>query len=157
MKATLIPQIKADWTCEFRVQQAESYEASKPHISPPTRTMHLLRQTSTRPHNPDCNKLRNGRQQQKSSFNPHNNNYVNRLAESHPSNNPDWDTITRNLDQQTKMELILDKICLLFRNKGHNLKDCRKRQAKQPIVTAAQALAIRRESRLKGFYKDKIT
>ena len=54
------------------------------------------------------------------------------------------------------MELIQDKQCLWCRNKGHNYKDCRKRQAKQPMVTAAQALSIRIKSRPKGFHKDKI-
>ena len=29
MEATLIPQIKEDWTYEYRVQQAESYKASE--------------------------------------------------------------------------------------------------------------------------------
>ena len=54
------------------------------------------------------------------------------------------------------MELMRDKKYLWCRNKGHNYKDCRKRQAKQTMVTAAQALSIRRESRPKGFNKDKI-
>ena len=54
------------------------------------------------------------------------------------------------------MELIQDKKCLRCRNKGHNYKDCRKRQAKQPTVSAAQALSLRRESKPKGFNKDKI-
>ena len=52
--------------------------------------------------------------------------------------------------------MIRDKKCLWCCNKVHNYKDCRKRLAKQPIFTAAQALSIRRESRLKGFNKDKI-
>ena len=39
---------------------------------------------------------------------------------------------------------------------GYNCKDCGKQQAKQPIVTTAQALSIRRESRPKGFNKYKI-
>ena len=118
--------------------------------------MHTTHQTSTKPHNPDCNRLRNGRQQQKTSFNTSNNHPSNRPAKSHSSNNPGWATIIRNLDQKTKMELIQDKKCLWCRNKGHNYKDCRKRQAKQPMVTIAQSLSIRRESRPKGFNKDKI-
>ena len=54
------------------------------------------------------------------------------------------------------MELIRDKKCLRYCNKGHNYQDCRKRQAKQPVVAAAQALSVKRESRPKGFNKDKI-
>ena len=81
----------------------------------------------------------------KTGFIPSNNHPGNRLAKSHTSNNPDWYTITRNLDQKTKMELILGKKCLWCHNKGHNYKDCGKQQAKQPMVTAAQALSIRRE------------
>ena len=40
--------------------------------------------------------------------------------------------------------------------KGRNYKDSRKRQTKQPMVTAAQAQSITRESRLKVFNKDQI-
>ena len=60
------------------------------------------------------------------------------------------------MDQKTKIELIRDKKCLWCRNKVQNYKDCRKRLAKQPMVTAAQALSIKRELRPKGFNKDKI-
>ena len=90
----------------------------------------------------------------KKHFNPSYNNLSNRPAESNPSNNADQDPITRNLDQKTKMELIQNKKCLLCRNKGQHYKDYRKRLAKQPMVTTAQALSIRRESRLKGLNKD---
>jgi hypothetical protein len=155
MEATLIPQIKEDWTYEYLVQQAESYEASKRHIAVPT-IARTPRQSSTKPQTPDRNRRRDGRQQRKTSFNPSNSNPSNRPAKSNPSNNPDWDTITRNLDQKTKMELIKDKRCLWCRNKGHNYKDCRKRQAKQPMVTAAQALSLQHQPRPKGFNKDKI-
>ena len=88
MEATLIPQIKEDWTYMYLVQQVESYEASKPHVAVPTTTTRTLHQTSTKPHNSDCNRLRSGRQQQ-TSFNPRNNKSGNRLAQSHPSNNLD--------------------------------------------------------------------
>ena len=56
----------------------------------------------------------------------------------------------------TKMELIRQKKCIWCRNKGHNCKDCRIRQAKRDTVTAAYALSVRRESRPKGFNEDKI-
>ena len=112
MEATLIPQIKKYRTYEYLVQQAEFYEASKQHIAVPTTTTSTPRQTATKPHNPDHNRLRSRRQQQKTGFNPGNNYPSNRPAKSHPCNNPDWDTITRNLDQKTKMELIQDKKCL---------------------------------------------
>ena len=136
MEATLIPQFQEDWTNEYLVPQAESYEASKPH-------------------NADRNRLMNRQQQQKTGFNPSNNNSSNRPGKGHPTNNPDLDTMKRNLDQKTKMELIRPKKCLWCRNTGHNYKDCRKWQAKQPMVTAAQALSIRREWRQKGFNEDK--
>ena len=156
MEATLIPQIKEDCTYEYVVQQAESHEVSKRHIVVPTTTTRTPRQISTKLHNPDQNRLRKGPQQQKTGCNPSNNNLSNQPAKSYPSNNPKWDTITRNLDQKTKMELIRDKKCLWCCNTGHNYKDCRNRQAKQPMVTTAQALSIRKESRPKGFNKDKI-
>ena len=60
MEATLIPQIKEDWTYEYLVQQVESYEASQRHIAVPTTTTRTSRQTSTKPHNPHHNRLRNG-------------------------------------------------------------------------------------------------
>ena len=156
MDATLIPQIKEDWTYQYLVQQGESYKASKRHLAVPTTTTRTFSLTSTKPHNPEHNILRNGQQQQKTGFNLSNNDHRNQRAKSLPSNKPEWDTITRNLDQMTKMELIWDKKCLWCRNNGHNYKDCRKRQGKQPMVTAAQAVSMRSESRPKGFNKDKI-
>ena len=155
MEATLIPQFQEDWTNEYLVPQAESYEASKRHIAVPTIRTGMSHQTSTKPHNADRNRLMNRQQQQKTGFNPSNNNSSNRPGKGHPTNNPDLDTMKRNLDQKTKMELIRPKKCLWCRNTGHNYKDCRKWQAKQPMVTAAQALSIRREWRQKGFNEDK--
>ena len=89
MEATLIPQIKEDQTCEYLAQQAESYKVSKRHNAVPTTTTHTTRQISTEPHNPDCNKLRNGRQQQNIGFNPSNNNPSKRPTKGKPSNNAD--------------------------------------------------------------------
>ena len=59
MEATLIPQIKQDWTYEYLVQQAESYEAWKWYIAVSTTTMRTPHQTSTKAHNHDRNRLRN--------------------------------------------------------------------------------------------------
>ena len=53
------------------------------------------------------------------------------------------------------MKLIQNKKYFSCRKKGQNYNDCIKRQAIQRIVTVAQALSIRRESRPKGFNKDK--
>ena len=53
MEATLIPQIKEDWTYKYLVQQAESCKASKQHIAVPTTTTRTPRPTSTKAHNPD--------------------------------------------------------------------------------------------------------
>ena len=88
IEATLIPQIKEDWTYEYLVSQAESYEELKQHIAVPTTTTSTPRQTSSKAHNPDCNRLRNGRQPQKTSFNPTNTHPSNRPAKGNPSNNP---------------------------------------------------------------------
>ena len=54
------------------------------------------------------------------------------------------------------MEFAWDKKCLYCHNKEHNYKDCRKQQAKQPIVCTAQALSVRRELSRKGLNKMKI-
>ena len=89
IEATLMPQIKEDRTCEYLVQQAESCEASKGHIAEPRTTICTPCQTSTKPPNPDRNRLRNRQQQQKTGFNPSNNNTSNRPGKGHPSNNPD--------------------------------------------------------------------
>ena len=106
MEATWIPHIKEDWTYKELVQQVESYEVSKLHIVVPTTTTCTLLYTSCKPYNPDCHRLRNGRQQQKTSFNPSNNIFHNRPAEGNPSKNPNWDTTISNLDKKTKMKLI---------------------------------------------------
>ena len=106
MEGTLIPQIQEDWTYEYLVQQVECYEALKRHNTVPITRMHTIRPTSTETHNPNHNRLRNRRQEQKTGFNPSNNNPSNRPTKSHPSNNPNWNTITRNLNQKTKVELI---------------------------------------------------
>ena len=105
MEYTLIPQIKEYQTYKNLVQQAECYEGLKGYIAVLTTTTCTPWQRSTKPHNSDCNRLQNGRQQQKTCFNSSNNNPSNQLAKSHPSNNFNWDTITRNLDQKTKIEL----------------------------------------------------
>ena len=156
MEATLISQIKEDSTYEYLVQQVESHPVSKRHITLPTTIMRSPRQTSTKPSNPDCNRLRNGQQQQKTSFNLYHSNPSNGRATSYSSTNPNWYTITKNVKQKTKMELILNKQCICHHNKEHNDKDCRKQQAKQAMLIAAQALSIRRELRSKGFNKEKI-
>ena len=106
MVATLIQQIKEDWTCEYPVQHAESFEESKQHIVVPTTITCILHQTSTKPYNLDRNRLRSGRQQQKPVFNSSNNKFGNQAANGHLNNYLDWNTISRNLDQKTKMELI---------------------------------------------------
>ena len=127
IEATLIPQVKEDRMHKHLVQQVESYEASKQQIViPSTTTTGTPRQTSTKLHNPDCNRLRNRQQQQKTAFNLSNNNPGNQLAKSNVSNNPDLDTIIRNLKQKTNMKLIRDKKCLWYCNKGHNYQHCRK-------------------------------
>ena len=105
----LIPQIKKDWTYEHQVQQAEFYAASKRQIAVPITTTCTHRQSFIKPHNPNRNRLSNRRQQKKTGFNLRNNNPCNQTAKSHTSNNHNWDTITRNLDQKTKLELIRDK------------------------------------------------
>ena len=61
MEATLISQIKVDWTYEYLVQQAESYKASKGHITVSTTTTRTPHQTSSKPPNPDDYRLGNGR------------------------------------------------------------------------------------------------
>ena len=48
MEDTLIHQIKEDWTYAYLVQQAESYEALKGHITVPKTTIGTLHQTSTK-------------------------------------------------------------------------------------------------------------
>ena len=45
----------------------------------------------------------------KTSFNPSNYIYNNGPVKNHCCNHPDWDTVTRNLNQETKMELICGK------------------------------------------------
>ena len=105
MEATLIPPIKEHRAYEYLVPQAECYEALK-HISVPTTITRTPRQTSTKPHNTDRNSFSNRQQQPKTGFHTSNNNSSNRPAKSRPSNNTDWDTIRRNLDKKTKMELI---------------------------------------------------
>ena len=86
MEATLIHQIKEDWMCKYLVQQAESCQALQGHITVPNTTTHTMCQACTKPHNPHCNRLRNGRQLQNTAFNSSNNNPSNRVANSHPSN-----------------------------------------------------------------------
>ena len=61
METTLIPLIKEDWMCDYLVQQAEFYEASKRHIAVPTTTTRTPHQTSSKPPNPDDYRLGNGR------------------------------------------------------------------------------------------------
>ena len=68
MEATWISQIKEDWIYEYLVQQAESYEVSKRHIAVPTTITHTTCQTSTKPHNPDHNRLTDGQKQKKNLF-----------------------------------------------------------------------------------------
>ena len=87
--AALIPHVKEDWTSKNLVQWAEFYPRSKQHIPLSTTTMRTSRQISTKPHNPDRNRLRNARQLQKTGFYHSKNNYSNQLAKSHPSNNPE--------------------------------------------------------------------
>ena len=90
MEATLIPRIKEDWMYKYLVQHAESYKAWKQHIVVSTiKTIYTPYQTSTKTHNVNYNRLRNGLQQQKTGFNPSNNIHNNRLAKNNPSNNPD--------------------------------------------------------------------
>ena len=137
MERSWILRIKKTRTYEYLVHQAESYEVSEQQIMVPTTSTRTPLQTSTMRHNLDHNRLRNGRQEQKTGFNPSNNNLSNGPAKSHSRNNANWDTITTNLDQKTKIELIRGKKCLWYRNNADNCKDCRKRQAKQPIITTA--------------------
>ena len=151
---TLIPQIKEDWMHDFSVEQVECYEISNLYITVLTTTTCTACQTSTNLHNPDCNRVRNGRQPQKTSFDSSNNNLSNGLAKENLSNNPNWDTLTRKLDQKTMMELMRNKKYPWCHNQGHNCKVCMKQQGNQPMVTTTQALSVRRESRLKGLNKD---
>ena len=109
METSLIPQIKEDWTYEHLVEQEESDKALKRCIAVPTPTTCTLCQTSTKPLNSDYNRLRKLQQHSKTSFNHGCNNLSNWLAKRIPSNNYNWDLITRNLAQKTKMELILHK------------------------------------------------
>ena len=156
MEAILILQFKENWTCKYLVQQTEAYKGLKWQIAIPNIIeMCIERQTSTKPANFDGNQRRNRYQQQKTGFNPGNNSSY-WLVKSNSTNNSNWNTITKNLNPQTEMELIRDKKHLRCPMKGHNYKDYRKRQAKQPMVTTAQVLSGRRESTLKWFYKDKM-
>ena len=127
IKVILIAQIKEDWTHEYLVLQAEYHEALKKHIAVRTTTKGTPHWTSIKPDNANRNRFRNGWQHQKTGFKSSNNNSSNWPVKSYPTNYPDWDTITRNLDQKAKMELIRDKKFLGCCNKGHNYKYCRRR------------------------------
>ena len=108
MEATLMPHIIEDWTCEYLVQEVEFYVALKWHIVVPN-TMCTTCQTLTKLQNPDYNWLRNEQIEQNTSFYPSNSKPSHRLAKGNPSNNPAWNTITRNLYEKNKIELFQDK------------------------------------------------
>jgi hypothetical protein len=137
MEETLRPQIKDDWGFDKIVEAAEGYEAAhkkqRTGGGPRQGSKQVLTPASTSPA-PHFNK--DPRRRQKSGFNPSNNN-----PGRHTNNkgkDPDWDVVNKTLTPTVKMRLIREKKCLWCRNEGHNFKDCRQRQQKKPIRTAAQ-------------------